>query len=249
MSWDVELQIPAPIDEVYRVLAEWHRHKELLSLNSVLDYRVLACDGRSEYFQLKVRDLPIKASYCYGKRLMRRPDIIVTMYVYRFFRSKTLTSPVAVDKLLRTRLDSFFYHTAKLTDLDSNLTLLEVNEPGGESLSGQTLEKIRSFYIKIGSIACGGEVFAEDSRPTDDGRAAGHGPLTDLGDEDYNPYAILGVSREDHFDSIKRAYRKMVLRWHPDRHISAGPVAKEYAHNRFIEITAAYHSILRSQGL
>src|SRR5690348_894005 len=47
-------------------------------------------------------------------------------------------------------------------------------------------------------------------------------------------YAILGVSREAQEDDIKRAYRKLARKYHPD--VSKEPQAEE----RFKEVQEAY---------
>ncbi len=53
--------------------------------------------------------------------------------------------------------------------------------------------------------------------------------------QDY--YKTLGVARDASAEDIKRAYRKLALEWHPDRH--AGD-EKEAAERRFKQISEAY---------
>lgn len=53
-----------------------------------------------------------------------------------------------------------------------------------------------------------------------------------MANQDY--YEVLGVSREAGFDEIKRAYRQLALKHHPDRNKSSG------AEERFKEINQAY---------
>ncbi|XP_061082486.1 dnaJ homolog subfamily B member 2 isoform X1 [Conger conger] len=49
-------------------------------------------------------------------------------------------------------------------------------------------------------------------------------------------YDILGVSRNASSEDIKKAYRKLALRWHPDKN----PDNKEEAERKFKEIAEAY---------
>ncbi|ORX82664.1 DnaJ-domain-containing protein [Basidiobolus meristosporus CBS 931.73] len=49
-------------------------------------------------------------------------------------------------------------------------------------------------------------------------------------------YGILGVSKSDNDETIKKAYRKQALKWHPDRN----PDQKELADKKFKELAEAY---------
>ncbi len=51
-------------------------------------------------------------------------------------------------------------------------------------------------------------------------------------------YNVLGVPRNASADEIKKAYRQLALRWHPDRNPD-----NEEAAQRFKDITAAYHTL------
>lgn len=53
-------------------------------------------------------------------------------------------------------------------------------------------------------------------------------------------YDVLGVSREASMDEIKSAYRKLSLKWHPDR---CPPDKKNEAQSKFQEIGAAYETL------
>lgn len=53
--------------------------------------------------------------------------------------------------------------------------------------------------------------------------------------QDY--YEVLGVPREADADGIKKAYRKLALAWHPDRHTGEGAAAAEA---KFKTISEAY---------
>ncbi|KAH7708962.1 DnaJ domain containing protein [Aphelenchoides avenae] len=54
------------------------------------------------------------------------------------------------------------------------------------------------------------------------------------GDNQRDPYAVLGVSRKASSKDIKSAYKRLAMEWHPDKNSS--PEASE----RFMEINQAY---------
>ncbi|MEQ2258166.1 DnaJ subfamily B member 6-A, partial [Xenotaenia resolanae] len=49
-------------------------------------------------------------------------------------------------------------------------------------------------------------------------------------------YSVLGVPRNASQDDIKKAYRKLALKWHPDKN----PDNKEEAERKFKELAEAY---------
>ena len=54
-----------------------------------------------------------------------------------------------------------------------------------------------------------------------------------------NPYEVLGVARDASDADIKKAYHKLVMKYHPDRN----PDNKD-AEEKFKEIQAAYQAII-----
>ena len=61
-----------------------------------------------------------------------------------------------------------------------------------------------------------------------------------------NSYEILGVTQASTGEEIRRAYRALARRWHPDR-FQEGP-ERMWAEQKMIEINTAYHEVLRQAG-
>jgi len=54
-----------------------------------------------------------------------------------------------------------------------------------------------------------------------------------------SPYDILGVTRNCQYDVIKNAYRKLALKWHPDKHSKSCIYEQLKAENMMREINKA----------
>jgi DnaJ like chaperone protein len=75
------------------------------------------------------------------------------------------------------------------------------------------------------------------SNHTEDQGSAGSGS------EAYDPYRILEVDRNASPEEIKKAYRRLVNRYHPDKVAHLGDEFREMAENRFKEIQRAYNDL------
>ncbi|KIM49132.1 hypothetical protein M413DRAFT_438296 [Hebeloma cylindrosporum] len=60
------------------------------------------------------------------------------------------------------------------------------------------------------------------------------------GDEEIDLYAVLSLEKNATFDAIKKAYRRLALVYHPDKHATASERAKEDASIKFQKIGFAY---------
>ena len=60
-----------------------------------------------------------------------------------------------------------------------------------------------------------------------------------------NPYDILGVPRTASNDEVKKAYRQLCKKYHPDSHVN-NPLA-DLAEEKFKEVQAAYDQIMKDR--
>ncbi|MBW1902214.1 MAG: DnaJ domain-containing protein [Deltaproteobacteria bacterium] len=58
------------------------------------------------------------------------------------------------------------------------------------------------------------------------------------------PYAVLGVEKNASREEIKKAYRRLAGKYHPDRVNHLGEEFKELAERRFKEIQDAYQELM-----
>lgn len=67
-------------------------------------------------------------------------------------------------------------------------------------------------------------------------------PITTFfpGEEDTDLYAVLSVGRDAKAEDIRKAYRRLALVYHPDKHASAAQNARDAASRKFQQIGFAY---------
>ncbi|ANF34062.1 molecular chaperone DnaJ [Borrelia turicatae] len=63
-----------------------------------------------------------------------------------------------------------------------------------------------------------------------------------------NPYEVLGLRYNASDDDIKKAYKKLVIQYHPDRFASE-PIKQREANEKFIKIQDAYEKICKERNL
>lgn len=59
-----------------------------------------------------------------------------------------------------------------------------------------------------------------------------------------DPYEVLGVSRDASMDEIKKAYRKLSRKYHPDANVGKSPAEQAHAEERFKQVQEAYKQIV-----
>lgn len=81
--------------------------------------------------------------------------------------------------------------------------------------------------------------------------AAGHatgGPDRPAAAGEEDPYLLFGVSAQDDGETIKKAYRDLIAKYHPDRVHHLGEEFKELAADKTAAINAAYEKIKKARG-
>jgi len=62
-------------------------------------------------------------------------------------------------------------------------------------------------------------------------------------------YEILGVNKGSTADEIKKAYRQMAIKFHPDKVASMGEEYQKGAKEKFQKIQEAYENIKKNRDL
>ena len=65
----------------------------------------------------------------------------------------------------------------------------------------------------------------------------------------YNPYLILGLENSATVDDIKKAYRELVKKYHPDVLTNKSEQTKRLAKDKFHEINQAYETLKMIRGI
>lgn len=67
---------------------------------------------------------------------------------------------------------------------------------------------------------------------------------TPSGDAPKDPYAVLNVPKNASQEEIKKAYRELANKYHPDKVLHLGDEFRELAEERFKEIEEAYRQLI-----
>ena len=62
-------------------------------------------------------------------------------------------------------------------------------------------------------------------------------------------YEVLGVSKNATDEELKKAYRKLAIKYHPDKVANLGEDAQQAANAKFQEINNAYEKIKKEHNI
>ena len=63
-----------------------------------------------------------------------------------------------------------------------------------------------------------------------------------------NPYKVLEISKDCSDSDVKKAYRKLAIKFHPDKIGDLGEGPKKQAKERFLQVQSAYEEIKKTRG-
>lgn len=64
-----------------------------------------------------------------------------------------------------------------------------------------------------------------------------------------NPYLVLGINEQATDEEVKKAYRRLAMKFHPDKVENLGEEVKKNAEKQFREINEAYETIKQQRGI
>ncbi len=107
---------------------------------------------------------------------------------------------------------------------------------------------VRYLYLQKQKIQAGRQYFQyrqSAGRKQQQKYSQNKGSRTDGNTRADDPYAFLGIRRSASQEEIKKAYRKLVLQYHPDKVAHLGDEFKALAEERFKQIQQAYQEITK----
>jgi len=67
--------------------------------------------------------------------------------------------------------------------------------------------------------------------------------------DNFKNYKILEITPDANNDEVKKAYRRMATKYHPDKVTHLGPEIQEASKEKFQELNAAYEQIKKERGI
>lgn len=215
--------------------ASWNqgqRNSFLMSL-LVLSAAVIKADGKTSPQEMQT--LRKFFSQNFGANAAQEAEEIVQELIRKDFNLYEVCTQVrsCMDYSQRLQL----YHYLVQLGACDGLTQREIDviEVIGTYI-GLAKEDINSIFAQFGRYN------------SSNGSNGGNGSSTSYSNNENN-YKILGISPGATDDEVKKAYRKMAIKYHPDKVATLGEEVQKAAEEKFKAISQAYEAICKERGI
>ena len=171
------------------------------------------------------------------------PETDIDKLIYSY-NSTEINIDTACNELITKKTDVKYYLLSVLLDLSADDAILTINEENfitrirkGINIHEKTYNYIKNNYLKKG-LKEERKIIEEQNRK----KAAESFSNSFL---PYNAYKMLGISPSVTKSELKKAYRNLAKRHHPDKFHGQSETVIQKAKDKFQDITEAYEIIKR----
>lgn len=221
-----------------------NRNSFLLSLLVLASY-IIRADGKVMHSEMEIVRNFLRQNF--GESAVRQGEQIMQ----RLFEEQKRQGDAAFRETIRKSSLEITMHTDYSTRLQLVNFLIIIAHADG-TLSREEVAVLREVadYLRIDSddVESMMNMNYQSYGRSSSGQSADSNRQSSA-DELARAYKVLGINPSSTDDEVKKAYRKMALKHHPDRVATLGDDVKKAAEQKFKEINEAKEKIFKSRGL
>lgn len=221
-----------------------NRNSFLLSLLVLASY-IIRADGKVMHSEMEIVRNFLRQNF--GESAVRQGEQIML----RLFEEQKRQGDAAFRETIRKSSLEITMHTDYSTRLQLVNFLIIIAHADG-TLSREEVAVLREVadYLRIDSddVESMMNMNYQSYGRSSSGQSADSNRQSSA-DELARAYKVLGINPSSTDDEVKKAYRKMALKHHPDRVATLGDDVKKAAEQKFKEINEAKEKIFKSRGL
>lgn len=221
-----------------------NRNSFLLSLLVLASY-IIRADGKVMHSEMEIVRNFLRHNF--GESAVRQGEQIML----RLFEEQKRQGDAAFRETIRKSSLEITMHTDYSTRLQLVNFLIIIAHADG-TLSREEVAVLREVadYLRIDSddVESMMNMNYQSYGRSSSGQSADSNRQSSA-DELARAYKVLGINPSSTDDEVKKAYRKMALKHHPDRVATLGDDVKKAAEQKFKEINEAKEKIFKSRGL
>lgn len=221
-----------------------NRNSFLLSLLVLASY-IIRADGKVMHSEMEIVRNFLRHNF--GESAVRQGEQIML----RLFEEQKRQGDAAFRETIRKSSLEITMHTDYSTRLQLVNFLIIIAHADG-TLSREEVAVLREVadYLRIDSddVESMMNMNYQSYGHSSSGQSADSNRQSSA-DELARAYKVLGINPSSTDDEVKKAYRKMALKHHPDRVATLGDDVKKAAEQKFKEINEAKEKIFKSRGL